>query len=310
MAGKTLESCVRDAMKTVRNGSPISGKWQERAWEVPPDKSDTLLMNVYHDDGISFFGDLTIYTLGFMQALLRRDKNLPMLPVEQKPPPQGSEYIHSMMYWMVIRNHVLVLQSRSLTTKNLEQYLTWLLKEQTRQVPANTNITLDAKFDKAEVGGDLDDISEIVVGGTGVRSSHLESQLHTQVTEENVGVGSRRSWGERALQIIRAIMSNEADVKKLLQQIPEGADINVAVHIGYKTSQRKLSRAPMQHALRNLPEGEVTAIGKFGRMTGNDIRLSYNVSVLCDGNLLDMQDVRKKLKSAYHYFVENGKIEP
>lgn len=34
------------------------------------------------------------------------------------------------------------------------------------------------------------------------------------------------------------------------------------------------TRAPMQQALRNLPEGEVTAIGKSGRMTGKDIRLS------------------------------------
>jgi hypothetical protein len=66
----------------------------------------------------------------------------------------------------------------------------------------------------------------------------------------------------------------------------------------------------MQQALRNLPEGEVTAIGKSGRMTGKDIRLSYPVRVLSNGSLLDPDDVRAKLRSAYEYFVENGKIEP
>ena len=65
----------------------------------------------------------------------------------------------------------------------------------------------------------------------------------------------------------------------------------------------------MKKALRNLQDGEITAIGKHGRLTGKDIRLSYPVRVLTDGSLLDPADVRAKLKSAYDYFVENGKIE-
>ena len=105
-------------------------------------------------------------------------------------------------------------------------------------------------------------------------------------------------------------MSNEADVQELLGSIPEGADLDVSVHIGYKTKKRRVSRAPMQQALRNLPEGEITAIGRSGRMTGKDIRLSFPVRVLSNGNLLDPIDVKAKLLAAYEYFVENGKIEP
>lgn len=105
-------------------------------------------------------------------------------------------------------------------------------------------------------------------------------------------------------------MDNEADVQGLLSSIPAEADLNVSVHIGYKTRKRQVSRAPMHKALRNLPEGEVTAIGKTGRMTGKDIRLSYPVNIRSNGSLLDPCDVREKLRSAYDYFVSNGKIEP
>jgi hypothetical protein len=125
----------------------------------------------------------------------------------------------------------------------------------------------------------------------------------------HIGVGERRSWGERAVEVLRAIMNNEADVQNLLQSIPQDADLDVSVHIGYKTKRRRVSRAPMQQALRNLPDGEITAVGKHGRLTGNDIRLSFPVRVLSTGSLLDPTDVRAKLRAAYDYFVENGKIE-
>lgn len=310
----TLEACVRAALADQFDGCVLSEQWNRRAWVVPPDNSDTLLMNIYHDDGVSFFGDLTVYTPGYMQALLRNEQSVAMLPVEQQPPPDGREYIHSMMYWMVIGNHVMTIQSRSLTTKHLEQYLTWLLKERTAQMAANGCVLLTAKFDSEEIGGNLEDIREIIVGGTGAVEAAPARLPHEPAPEREVDQhidvgGPRRSWGQRAVEVLRAIMNNEADVQNLLQSIPEGANLDVSVHIGYKTKKRRVSRAPMQQVLRNLPDGEITAVGKHGRLTGNDIRLSYPVRVLLTGSLPDPNDVRAKLKAAYDYFVENGKIE-
>lgn len=312
--GGTLETRIRAAMAHVADGGPLSDHWNRRAWIVPPDNADTLLMNVFHDDGVSFFGDLTVYTRGFMQALIRNENDVAVLPVEQRPPPQGREYIHSMMYWMVLGNHLVTIQSRSLNTKHLERYLTWLLKEQTAQMGVNGQVILAAKFDSGEGGGDLDDVKKIIVGGTGVVDAvpaRLPDQPDEKMREvdQHIDVDARRSWGERALDVLRAVMTNEADVQDLLESIPEEADLDVSVHIGYKAKRRRVSRAPMQKALRNLPEGEITAIGKHGRMSGKDIRLSFPVRVLYDGSLLDSNDVRNKLKSAYDYFVENGKIE-
>lgn len=312
--GATLEAALRGALLHQFDGGPLSEHWKRRAWLVPPDNADTMLMNIYHDDGISFFGDLTVYTRGFMQALLHNEQDVAMLPVEQQPPPAGREYIHSMMYWMAVGSHVLTIQSRSLTTKHLEQYLTWLLATRTQQMRNDGHLLLTAKFDSDEIGGDLEDVREIIVGGTGVVEA-APARLTVQPgqereVEQHVDVRAQRSWGRRALDVLYAVMNNEADVQELLESIPAGADLDVSVHIGYKTKRRQVTRAPMQQALRNLPEGEVTAIGKSGRMTGRDIRLSYPVRVLSTGSLLDPADVRAKLYSAYEYFVANGKIEP
>ena len=52
--GTTLEACIRAAMAN-QNGEALSDHWNRRAWSVPPGDTDTLLMNLYHDDGQGFF---------------------------------------------------------------------------------------------------------------------------------------------------------------------------------------------------------------------------------------------------------------
>lgn len=312
----SLQQAVSKAMSATTAGGLVGKHWKLRAWAPEGDHAHTYLMNIYTDEVGSFFGDLTQYTVGFMQSLLKQEDDAPMLAVEQSPAPEGREYIHSMMYWMVINDHLLTVQSISLSTKNLEGYLTWLLKDHTKTIGSTGHIILEAKFDADEVGGDLNDIAEIVVGGTGAveaASSERASKERggdEQMVERHTDIGQRRPWGQRALDVLKAVMSSEADVQKLLEQLPDGADLEVAVHIGYKSKKRKQTRAPMQTALRNLPEGEITARGPYGKLTGKDIRLSYPVRVLTRNSLPDIEDMRAKLRDAYDYFVSNGKIEP
>jgi hypothetical protein len=64
-----------------------------------------------------------------MQTLLAQAADAPMVAVEQQPPPKGEEYVHSMMYWLAVKNHLLMIQSRSLGSKQLEEYLSWLVKD-------------------------------------------------------------------------------------------------------------------------------------------------------------------------------------
>ena len=315
-SGLTLEAVVRQAMSRDYGGGSLREHWQRRAWQMPPGNEDTLFVNINHDGGSHYFGDLTLYSTGFMQALLTSMKDAPILNIEQEPAPDGKEYVHSMMYWMAIGNHVLLVQSQSLTAKSLENYLTWLLKEQTPTISDTGQVILQAKFDAAEVGGDIEDIREIIVGGASADRlapvAPVEAEGEGRVIEEEAyrRLAEKRPWHEKAIEVLKIVMNNEADVYELLQSIPKEARLEVAVHIGFKTRKRSVSRAPMQRALRNLPVGEITAVGRDGRLTGNDLRLMHPASILLNGSLLDPEDVSRALRGAYTHFVENGKIEP
>ena len=210
-----------------------------------------------------------------------------------------------------------MIQSRSLGSKQLEEYLTWLLKDRTGTIGNTGHVILKAKFDSGEVGGDLDDIQEIIVGGRAPTATEVAAPISQPATppgfaesDEYHKLGTRKPLWTRALDVLRAAMSNEADVQKLLESVPPEAELDVSVHIGYKSrTRRPVSRAPMQTALRNLPDGEITARGPGGRMTGNDIRLSHKASVIKNGNLLDIDDAVRALREAHDFLVNNGKID-
>jgi hypothetical protein len=306
----TLEAAIRMAVAKKIKGTKISDDWQLRSWSVPPSLNDNLLMNTYHDDGKSCFGDLTEFTKGELQALIQQQAGAPSVKVIQKQAPAGQEYVHAIMYWMAIGDHVLVLQHRSLTTKKLEEYFGWLLNQQTKTITSSA-VILQAKFSLADVGSDVDDVSAIIVGGPNMPALTAEAADELEVEESTYKeVGEKRSWQQKAVEVLRAVMNSEADLQKLLAEIPDEASLQVSVHIGYKTNRRrKISRAPMQHALRNLPDGEITAIGRNGKRIGNDIRLSYPAHIKKIGSILDPSDVHRALLEAYNYFASNGKID-
>lgn len=303
---KTLEQSIRDSMKHRVRGTAIKDSWHHRARPPSSAGDDTLLMNEYHDNSEAFFGDLTQYTSGHMQALLDQEKDAATLNVEQKKAPKGKEYIHSIMYWLVKGNHLFAIQSVSLQAKHLEEYLTWLLRESS-VINRDANVVLAVKFDVGEIGGDLEDIKEIIVGGEVHSTPPAPKERDSGTYQKTV---TKKAWHEKAMAVLRAVMNDEADVQELLQDMPDEDSLQVDVRIGYKTRKRNYFHAPMQQALRNLPQGDIIARGKTGKLTGQDIRLSYPVAVKLKGSLIDSEDAREKLSSAYTYFVENGKIEP
>lgn len=314
LAGRTLEDLINDAMIHVADGGQLRENWTRRTRLLPPEQQDTHFINLFGDGAGHFFGDLTHFTRGHMQALLERADDTPSLNVSQMPAPEGREYLHSVMYWLARGNHVLVLQSRSVGTKQLEEYLTWLLHDRCSLIADEEGIVLEMVFDTDEVGGDLEDISSIVIGGSPLAPPPAPvdgggEQAAARDVEEYRGLERKHAWAARMREVLRAVMNSEADVEELLNSVPDGADLDVVVQIGYKLRRREVSRAPMQRALRNLPDGDIRAVSKTGRQTGRDVRLSYPARVLKEGSLLDPADVERALREAYDSFINNGKIQ-
>jgi hypothetical protein len=215
----------------------------------------------------------------------------------------------------------------SLRTEEFERYLDWFLKTKSPQLTKDTQIILDAKFDADVIGGDLEDIQEIVVGGV---ASPASIASNTDVVEQvrdvtqtgQIDTGRRAGWAT-ATAILRELLGGDANVEALMRAVPADAELNVQVHIGYQTKKRKIDRVALRQletGLRNLPDSQLQVVAKGARKAADGtIRLHHSASIrlvkaLDEGNqligtLLDPKDVLRAMEEAYSNFVSNGKIQ-
>lgn len=332
----TLEELIRSAMDTDDgNGHRIRDRYFSRIRAVT---TDNFFINFFSDgrEGIPLvFGDILHFTNGHLQPLCRTaNLDVAMVPVHQMRAPAQSEYVHSQMFWMVKGDHAFVLQSQSLKTGDFEEYLDWLLKTCTRKLQANHSVVLEAKFDAEAIGGDLGDIQEIIVGGVAA-SSPLTVPERTVRDEQDAVDQERvvtqhgqidtvgRTGFAAAKEILSVLLGGDANVSSLLSAVPEDAELNVQVHIGYQTKRRKINRTALkqlQTGLRNLPDSQLQVRTKGANVaTDGTIRLHHQASIRLlraqdgdnqiIGSLLDPTDVLRAMFEAYSTFVGNGKIQ-
>lgn len=328
---RSLEHMIQAAMDARRDGLRVRDRV---ALRVRTSGSDNFLVNTYVDEtdsGSLAFGDIIHFTRGQMQAVLHLAEGDPaVLPVRQMPAPARSEYVHSQMFWMVKDDHVFVIQSISLQTEALEGYLQWLLGDVLP--PGDPNIVLAAKFDSEVVGGDLDDIKEIVIGGAISGASAPERGMAEELpqvgrerefTQTSDLVSEGRTGRALARDILETLMNGDSDVAdEVLQAVPPDAELLVQVHIGYKTKKRRVGRTSLRHleaGLRHIPDSQLSVIAKgINKSADGSVRLNHTASVKLIksaagdseivGSLLDPTDVLRAMIQAYSVLSADGKI--
>lgn len=329
----TLDHAVRLAMgKTDTSGIKLADNYRLR---ILTQGDNNYLINSFNEGEDYAFGDIVHFTPGHLQALIAAEnEQVPAAKVEQMPAPSKREYIHSLMYWMVRGDHVFLIQSQSLKAETVENYFTWLLGEKGGVLQSNNQIILSSRLDSASVGGDLEDITEVVVGGVWGRptekaphrsSTPKKSKTHKELSEtheeKSISKNLFSNW-ERLPGILEAFIA-PADLKSIMDSIPQDAQLKVDVHIGYKTKKRKVDRRALRElevGLRNMPDSQLTVVGKGGkRAADGTIMLNHKARVKLyeiqgengcrPGSLLDPTDVLRAMNEAYMTFRDNGKID-
>ncbi|MBD9402102.1 hypothetical protein [Comamonas sp. CMM02] len=327
--GRTLEELVHSAMNSIVDGAKIRARFTSRLQVLG---EHNYFVNFFEEKSGQVdiaFGDILHFTEGHMQALFRKVSNdAEKVEVRQMPAPEKAEYVHSQMFWMIKGNHAFVLQSQSLKTKDLEDYLSWLLQKKTRVLQSDVPIVLASQFDQSVIGGDIGDIQEIIIGGVATKpanepdlrkESEIINKESTITQENNLDLRNVAGW-DTARKILVELLGSDARVDSLLNAVPQDVDLRVQVHIGYQTKKKKIDRVALKQietGIRNMPDSQIQIKSK-GQSRGFDgtIRLHHNANIDLirvqerSGTLLDPVDVQRAMVEAYSIFVSNGKISP
>ncbi|HEY8962231.1 MAG TPA: hypothetical protein VIM57_08490 [Luteolibacter sp.] len=95
------------------------------------------------DNGGSIYGcEFLAYEKGADQSTIKLDENAEEVDVQAIPAGPDKEFLAGSVYFAVSGNHVVLFQSRGLKTQELESYLNWLIRENTRVLDSENAILL------------------------------------------------------------------------------------------------------------------------------------------------------------------------
>ena len=313
-----LAGAVEQALGAVVDGVSYREDWRRRVETLPADPPQSRFINNVHSDGLTAFGTLCAYTEQQMQALIDTGPTAASadVPVSDAQAPTGSDYLHGIAYWLIIRDHCYVVQHPRVTSKALEQYLTWLL-QRAAIFDDSQSVVLGSHFDLAAVGGDLDEVVSVEIGGLAPETVGGDDDSTVEVTTREVE--ERRSLREikptfaGARRVLEGLLG-EIDASSFIESMPEGAALDVTVNIGYRSKKQRIERSALGKVgtqLRNLGDGDVRIRGRNGTTHGHDARLHMNMPfrlIRANGILLDLEDARTQLRRVHDRFLEDGKI--
>lgn len=325
----SFSKLISDALHSNVDGVALKDKVDLRIMPPSPDSSARRVINDLHFFGDHVFGNACSFTPGQMQALLKTAAEQPShgslqealarYDIDEAKAGAGREYVGGICYWLAIDDHFYQIQHVSLQAKQMEEYFGWLLRERTNVLGAGGFVELLCEFDRQQVGGDLDEISSIEIGGiapeTAFRpSTDTPDMPRVEEVETTESVGSMAAHFERAKKVLTALLG-PAGTREIMDKMPVEAALEVKVNIGYKSRRRKLNKEFMgdiASGLRNLPDGEMRVRGKGGEMRGTDVRLSEDMSVnkLSDeSGLLDLEHALEQMLEVHRRFLHDGKIQ-
>ena len=339
----TLAEALRTALKAKVNGNLIANNVKARVQDNIHNKPNDIRCwnNITAKKGF-VFGTLCQYRPSALQPMIKsrlEKQELAAYPLEQIDADKERDFLRAIAYWMAIDDHFYLIQSTSIQTMAMESYFTWLLSK-VKVIDEKQSVLFRTEFDRDVVGSDLEDLQSISVGGTFTPAPESESDdTHSGgITIQPGNITEKRKIGrvhfpylEGILQLLikgkREDMNEIMDYFRKLRLEDPKAQLNADIDF-FITSRKRTRTAKdtkqktmqaISSALRDLPDGVLTSVGKSGVIKGQDIRLKaprrINLAPLPEGvpkgaqsALLDLEHTLQELTIVHSRFLEDGKI--
>jgi len=311
-ASVTLQEAVTEALNFTLNGTKLRDDYGLRECTELFQTDDTFVLAAPAITDDYFFCELARFEKGANIPLCWGNPNDPSsLIIGQQKPGQGREALLGVLQFMIVENHLILIESASVRTSRLEEYITWLLKYKTKKIGQNSHLILETEFDiSALKGTDASDVKEIALRPVGLRESNMQtSDLADQTVKREAKEVTK---GNIFRQILELLGNTEADIDKLVKDVPSGADVELHLSLLFKKARRKgagmVSTASAKHLFRNLDNEEIALKNAAGKVVGKLMSISKEQHVKLNGSIVDFNDAAVVLWNSYVFWKENGQI--
>lgn len=304
-----LKNSIIEFLRTD-NGEGLIGESARRRIDDLDQDGSVVILNKITDpgqwDGAIFGGQL---------LQLQHDANVPAIMqsleedadeflLEQVNLGEDGRAIKGVLYFVIVGNHVGLMEDQGVKGRTLERYLTSTLQS-IDVVEAGQAVILNGEF-LAEDGKQLDSATEITVSAE--PSAHVPPDEIDQLIGREVD--RQRREGATVFDVLRTLGWTEDSIQRLDEEVPADGWLEGFFSVMIKRKRRKqpISRATINEALRNIDPSDIGMDGE-GKEKGGIVKLSIKKRVNMIGALKDPEDAILKIAEALREWSEAGKID-
>jgi hypothetical protein len=246
------------------------------------------------------FGQMILFEKGKDQNIVVINDDITEYPVEQFKIPKrkdgkSQEAIESVLYFGILENHVIVVQSSALRARDLERHLEWLTSQKALVFPKNSAILLsDKPSQEAMKKIERQPIKKVSIG------AELRAEPDEEI--EKNGLSAKKikfhPTGD-GFEILKAALGAGFIDNLKLEDALEDANLKVSLEVSYfrKTTKRASSvLSNIATAMRHADPDDVRIELDNGTiLKGKDIKMSSDITVDTINGIADSNDLYSEM---------------
>ncbi len=220
------------------------------------------------------------------------------------------EFIDSILYFGCLDNHIVLMQSQALTSRELETHLSWLLGTRLSIMARNSALMLQDKItEEVRAKVERSPVKTVSIG-TPVETSEQQSG---DDSGESVSKGVQWVPAGRGADILSAAMGADWFNRLKLDDSLDEANLQVQLKVTYlrktsKTGQQMLDNiaASMRHS---HDDDVVVELKGGGKLLGKEVRLNGHLNVQATNGIVDESDLYHQMHTWLLSKIDDDEIE-
>lgn len=284
-ANITLQAAIDSALSSKKL---VKSRWQTVGGD---DSGVHRFVNYHTKDKNITYGELVMFETGrSQQAIAIEDKERLDISAFKPPKKDGKtlEFIESVLYFAIYENHIALIQSRALKSKDFESHLFWFLGNECSNVCDDPIFLIDQPKESARKKVERHPVKKVKIG-TPLESEVQGDHSVDQEVEEDETIETmkaKRLWFRPkgvGFDILAAVLGDDWKRGLSLEESLDEANLKVNVEVTYlrKTSERshKILNQVAQSLRHFDPEDTVIELDGGGTLKGNELKFSAPLSI-------------------------------
>ena len=294
-----LQRALADNSTTGARREPLSPDTENPIWR---------LIGQYQTDENFLFGVLMRYEPGLNPTFILDDANATSVTIQQLATPSTEEgkrheLVDSMLFFGILDNHMVMMQSSSLRSDHLENHFAWLLRKSQKISETNRLLLLDKLPVGVEKKLTANPVRDFEISGD-LENSDMpptSGALGAPLTENSSGL----------LHFLKGLLAPDVSERLNLAKLTD-ANVKYCVRLRYKTSTTQEGQKFMNDlgaALRHA-EGVSAKVSLEGGaiIKGKDFRLTGKVSISYLDGVPDPGTVFERMRRWLNEQVTSGEV--